>query len=146
LLAQYSGRRDIKFTNAYVPVNQIADYFNAADLVVLPHVKASQSGVLMASYAAGKPVVATDSGGLGEVVKNSNSGLVVPPRDANAIAEAVITLLDNPDRRRALGVNAKTSGETTYSWATIAATTADLYRVLNERTPRSDAFPAPRTP
>ena len=146
LLAQCSGHRNIKFVNEYVPVNQIADYFNAADLVVLPHVKASQSGVLMAAYAAGKPVVVTDSGGLGEVVRNSDSGLVVPPRDADAIAEAVITMLDNPDCRRALGVNAKTSGETTYSWATIAATTADLYRVVIEKMPRSDAFPAPRTP
>lgn len=130
LLAEYSGHDDVRFVHEYVPFDQVACYFAAADLVVLPYLTASQSGVLLSAYAAGKPVIATDAGGLGEVVRHGHSGFVVPPRDASAIAEAAVTLLDSPVVRERFGREARRLAATSYSWSGIAVRTLNLYDSL----------------
>ena len=130
LLANYSSDDSVRVRTGYVPLDQVASYFSAADLVVLPYLKASQSGVLLAAYAAGKPVVVTDTGGLSEVVRNGDSGLVVPPNNAQAIAEASITILNDRALRERLGREAKRLAATTFSWTAIGRTTAELYQGL----------------
>jgi glycosyltransferase involved in cell wall biosynthesis len=52
MLAHYVSRPNVRFADAYVPFDRVADYFLAADLVVIPYTKASQSGVLLTAYAA----------------------------------------------------------------------------------------------
>ena len=73
----------------YVPNERVGDYFSAADVVMLPYLSATQSGIAQIAYNFDKPVIATNVGGLAEVVVDGVSGLVVPPNDAHAIAEAV---------------------------------------------------------
>jgi D-inositol-3-phosphate glycosyltransferase len=133
LLEGYSDRPEVYIRDEYIPVDQVCDYFTAADVVVVPYIKASQSGVLLSAYAAGKPVVVTDTGGLSEVVRNGKTGFVVPPKDAAAIARAVIKLLDDADFRRRCGLEAKLLADTVYSWVTISKTTASLYESLVTR-------------
>ena len=74
----------------------MGSYLSAADVVVLPYTKTYQSGVLLAAYAAGRPVVVTDTGGLSEVVEHGKTGLVVPPRDPESLADAISRLLEDP--------------------------------------------------
>jgi glycosyltransferase involved in cell wall biosynthesis len=116
--------------NEYIPSNRVAEYFSTADIVVLPYTKASQSGVLLSAYAAGKPVVVTDTGGLAEVVKNGVSGYVVPPNDADALAAACVRLLTDSAARELCGCEAKRLADTTYAWANIGRTTKALYLAL----------------
>ena len=130
ILAQYRHRPNVKFSGGYVPLEGVADYFLAADLVVIPYTKASQSGVLLTAYAAGRAVIATDVGGLGEVVKDGVSGLLVPPRDPAALAAAVITLLENDSFRERIGREAQRLAESTYSWTVIAESTSKVYESL----------------
>lgn len=61
------------------------------------------SNVILEYMAAGLPVVATDVGGIGEAVEHGSTGLLVPDGDDNAFAEAIVTLLLNPERRIAMG-------------------------------------------
>ena len=107
LLAPYGACPNIHIRDEYIPRDEAADYFAAADLVVLPYTKASQSGVLLLAYAAGKAVVVTDTGGLPEVVQHGRTGFVVPPKDARAIAEASIRILNDPEFGRRLGRQAR---------------------------------------
>jgi len=130
LLAPYAGCRSIHIRDEYIPRDQAADYFAAADLVVLPYTKASQSGVLLLAYAAGKAVVVTDTGGLPEVVQHGRTGFIVPPKDAGAIAEASIRILNDPDLGRRFGAQARLLAATVYSWQAIGATTLELYQSL----------------
>jgi len=73
----------------YVPNEEVELYFAAADVVVLPYVSATQSGILQIAYGFDKPVVVTDVGGLAEGVADGVTGYVVPPEDATALAGAI---------------------------------------------------------
>src|SRR5262249_1977041 len=72
------------FVERYVPVEEVGYYFAASDVVALPYVEVSQSGVLLLAYSSSKPVVVTDTGGLSEIVEVGRSGLVVPAKDVKA--------------------------------------------------------------
>ena len=75
----------------------------------------------------GRPVVTTDAGGLGESVDEGKSGYVVPPRDAAALAHALVKVLEPPQRAAEMGAYARELAETRYSWAGIATRTGELY-------------------
>jgi glycosyltransferase involved in cell wall biosynthesis len=130
LIDQLRGHDDIRCVPEYVPLEKVDSYFSAADLVALPYTKSYTSGILLAAYAAGKPVVVTDTGGLSEVVEEGKSGAVVPPRDATALANAIIDIFQTPGKLTAMGQHAKYLGETTYSWKGIAIKTLSLYQGL----------------
>ena len=76
--------------NRYVPNEDLRPYFDAAEVVVLPYVSATQSGVAQLAFGFGKPVITTRVGGLHEVVEDGVNGLVVPPQDEQALAAAVV--------------------------------------------------------
>jgi glycosyltransferase involved in cell wall biosynthesis len=74
----------------YVPNEEVGRYFSAADIVVLPYVSATQSGIVQIAYQFDKPVIATDVGGLAEVVLNERTGFIVKPEAPEEVANAVI--------------------------------------------------------
>lgn len=111
-----------------VPEPKVTELFQRASVVVLPYVEASQSGVLFIAYALGRPVIVTDVGSLPEVVDDGQTGFVVPPRDSEALAGAILRILKNADLRESMGRNAYNkvaSGD--LSWKTIAARTVEVY-------------------
>lgn len=82
-------RGNIKLVEGYVPDQEVEKYFAAADLVVLPYVSATQSGIAQIAYGFDKPVVVTDVGGLPDVVRHKETGYVVPAKSAQEIAQAI---------------------------------------------------------
>ncbi|MBV9543769.1 MAG: glycosyltransferase family 4 protein [Chloroflexi bacterium] len=89
--------------NEYVSDDARSALFQEASVVVLPYVEASQSGVIPLAYRFGKPVIATTVGGLPEMVEHGRTGLLVPPRDEQSLAAAIVHLLRNDNLRRQLG-------------------------------------------
>jgi glycosyltransferase involved in cell wall biosynthesis len=73
----------------YVPNERVNAYFSAADAVVLPYLSGTQSGIAQIAFNFDRPLIATSVGGLGEVVKSGETGLVVPPGDPAALADAI---------------------------------------------------------
>ena len=88
-IAASPARGIIELVDGFVPDDTVEDYFVAADLVVLPYVSATQSGIVQIAYNYERPVVTTDVGGLPEVVRDGETGYVVPPADPQALAAAV---------------------------------------------------------
>src|SRR5262245_7658695 len=123
LFDDISDYDDIICVNTYIPFEEIGSYFLASDVVVLPYVKTYTSGVLLAAYAAGKPVIVTDTGALGEVVEAGKSGLIVPPKDVKALTQAIVEIVRDADRIETMGQYAKYLAETTYAWENIALKT-----------------------
>jgi len=76
--------------------------------------------------ASGIPSVAGDSGGVRSAVRDGETGLVVPPTDVDAIADAIRSLLLNADRRKLMGVAARRAVETHYNWDRVARDTRDF--------------------
>ncbi len=123
-------RNDVLCIASYVPLETVGYYLAAADVVVLPYTRTYQSGVLLAAYAAGRPVVVTDTGGLGEVVEVGKSGYVVPPRDVKALARGIIDVLADREQLIAMGEHAKYLARRTYAWDGIASRTIELYQSI----------------
>jgi glycosyltransferase involved in cell wall biosynthesis len=114
--------------NYHIPYEEGADLIQRSSIIVLPYTDASQSGVVPMAYGFKKPVVVTDVGALREIVVNGVTGLIVPPRDPKALAEAIITLLSNRELRESMGENAYKKLKTDLSWDNITPTTMRVYR------------------
>src|SRR5437588_3242073 len=81
--------------------------------------------------ASGIPSVAGDSGGVRSAVRDGETGIVVPPTDADAITEAIRSLLLNPERRQQMGRAARYAVETRYNWDRVARDTREFtYEVI----------------
>ncbi len=127
-----SGR--VILQNRYLPDQEVADLFERARIVVLPYTQASQSGVLAIAFAFGKPVVVTRTGGLPEAVGEGEAGLIVPPDDPRALADALERLwLDAPLRAQLAEAGRRRITEQ-IGWPLIAQRHMDLYqRMIHER-------------
>ena len=80
----------VTLINEYVPDERLGDYFGAADVVILPYVSATQSGVVQLAFGYGLPVIASRVGGLPDVVRDGETGLLVPPGDPDALVAAIV--------------------------------------------------------
>lgn len=80
----------IETVEGYIPDREVEKYFAASDLVVLPYVSATQSGIVQIAYGFTKPVVVTNVGGLPEVVTDGKTGYVVESQNPDELARAVV--------------------------------------------------------
>ena len=110
--------------DAYVPNEDVATYFRAADVVALPYISASQSGIVQIAYGFDLPVITTDVGGLPEVVRDGETGLLVPPQDADALACALIRFF-REGMRGPLSDNV-TRAKGQYGWEALVRTLEDF--------------------
>ena len=89
------------------------------DLFVLPSLNEGMGRALIEAMAAGLPVIASRVGGIPAVISHERTGLLVPPRDADALAEALRRLLDRPEWAKQLGVAASHSVDSRYGSASM---------------------------
>lgn len=93
LLDQISKSRymnNITLIDEYVPDNRIPVYFGAANVVVLPYTRASQSGIAHIAMSFGKPIIVSEVGGLAESMRDYSGAVFVPPGDSDAIKNELI--------------------------------------------------------
>jgi glycosyltransferase involved in cell wall biosynthesis len=113
--------------NRFVSTAERTSLFARASVVVLPYIEASQSGVVHVAYGLGKPVVATRVGALPDVVDDGRTGLLVPPGDESALADAIVSLLQDPLRRRTFGQAGREKLERDCSPEAVASKTIAVY-------------------
>lgn len=104
-------------------------YYRAADVFVLPSYEEIFGIVNLESMACGTPIVASKIGGIPDIVRDGENGLLVPPRDSKALADAIIYLMENKDIREKMGKNGKKKAKD-YSWERIAEETEKVYLSL----------------
>ncbi|PYE20218.1 glycosyltransferase involved in cell wall biosynthesis [Williamsia limnetica] len=102
----------------YVAHTDVAGIVQSARVVVTPYVRASQSGVAHLAFTFGRPVIASAVGDLPDVVRDGETGLLVPAGDAAALAAAMVTLLTDPDLAERLGCTGRSF--LTESWSVAA--------------------------
>ena len=89
-IEEFGLSEQVSLFNQYIPKNEVADYFAAADVVVQPYLSATQSGVAQVAYHFEVPIITSNVGGLAEVIPHEKAGLIVPPNDSSALAKAII--------------------------------------------------------
>jgi glycosyltransferase involved in cell wall biosynthesis len=112
----FTGQRD-----------DVAQIMNALDFLVVPSEHEPFGLVLVEAMALGKPVVATHSGGIPEIVREGETGLMVPVADSTALAEKIAYYLDYPDRARRAGEAGDRRVESCFTLTTMAEKFAALY-------------------
>lgn len=130
LLSQFRNCNDVRCINEYIPFENVGSYFSASDIVVLPYIKTYQSGILLLAYAAAKPVIVTETGGLSETVEEGKSGFIVPSGDARSLAQGIIMMLESTLQMNQMGKYGKVLADTKYSWKNIADKTLEVYQQL----------------
>jgi glycosyltransferase involved in cell wall biosynthesis len=118
--------------NKFIKREEVSRLFQQASVVALPYIEATSSGIIPLAYAFAKPVVATTTGSISEVVDHGKTGLLVPPCDSQALAEAVIRLLQDDELRHQMGQQALEKTTKELSWTTIAQQTSEVYRLVME--------------
>lgn len=102
--------------------------FAAADIFVLPSLDEGMPNVLLEAMASGLPAVATSAGGSAELVISDATGLLVPPGNHRALAEALQVLTRDPDLGRRMGRKARARAEQIFSWRRVALGMEQLAR------------------
>lgn len=117
-------RDDLIFTDFREDIPQIMAAF---DIFVLPSINEPFGRVLIEAMACGKPVVATEGGGVPEIVKDAQTGILVPMENPSAISKAVISLLEDNKRAKELGLSGRKRAEDFFGIETNVKQTENLY-------------------
>ncbi|MEU6696756.1 glycosyltransferase family 4 protein [Pseudonocardia sp. NPDC046786] len=142
-VAEHRVRRSVEFLG-HLPDAELTALLRAADAVVLPSRYEPFGIVALEAAAVGATLVASTAGGLGEVVRDGETGLGFEPGDVPGIADAVDRALSDPRaaRRRARAARARL--RTDFAWPTIAARTAEIYAAARPGPPQN--LPRPKIP
>lgn len=126
---QAAAPANVRFDPRFVSDDELPAYFERADLVVLPYLRADQSGVLFTALAFGKPLLLSDVGGFPELA-DTGAARIVPAGDARALGEALRELLRDRAALTEMCVKARAAAHGRYSWGSVAAAHIELYEQL----------------
>ena len=109
----------------------IPDFLSIMEIFVLPSCSREGLGIsIIEAMAAEKPVVATDIGGIPEVVKNGETGFLVPPQNPEALAHAIIELLRNPRKAKTIGKQGRIRFKEKFTNKRMLSEVENLYKSL----------------
>jgi glycosyltransferase involved in cell wall biosynthesis len=115
----------------YLPRDQLIKHLRQANLFVQPSIASEMFGMAVAdAMAAALPVVATNVCGLPELVANGETGLLVPPDNADELAEAILHLLNDPSLSERMGRAGRSRVERRFSWEAAVDRLNPLYQAV----------------
>jgi glycosyltransferase involved in cell wall biosynthesis len=125
--------RDLEIADkvTFVPyVLGFSDSLAAIDIFCLPSLQQGLGTIMLEAMALGRPVIATGVGGVASVIRDGETGLIVPPQNNGELARRILELLDQPARARAIGAQARKLVVEQYAVSTMVDRTSQLYREL----------------
>jgi glycosyltransferase involved in cell wall biosynthesis len=118
--------------------SDIPEILSLLDVFILPSLAEGLGRSMLEAMAAGKPIVASAVGGIPEAIEDGKSGLLVPPDDSRALAQAIALLLDNPEKAQELGRASRTRAELLFDQDKMIDSISALYEeLLNNSRPES---------
>lgn len=112
---------------------EVINQYATSELFILPSISSLQEGfgiVVLEALACETPIISTDIVGVADDVKNTNSGIIIPPKDIDALKEAIITILSNKELQLKMGKNGRELVQSKYEWKQIANSIYNLYGEL----------------
>jgi len=125
------GINDRVIFAGYIPDNALPQFYAACDITVLPSKDASEGFglVLLEAMATGKPVVGSRVGGIPDVISDELTGLMVPPNSEGDLSEAIISLFNDAEKRKRMGVAAREFADS-ISWYNVAKRVESVYKEI----------------
>ena len=128
LTTRMAAMPTIETIDAYISAADTSTLFQSAEVVALPYKDATQSGVLASAFGNHRPVVASATGGIPDVVTDGINGLLVPPGDATALADALERVLTTRSLAASLTDGARETAQGSLNWDHIADNLFTSYR------------------
>jgi glycosyltransferase involved in cell wall biosynthesis len=116
-----------------VPLDELATYYRSADICVVPSIYDNSPYTCLEAMACGRPVIGTTSGGTKEYVTDQVCGIIVPPRDTDALKDAIIRLLKDNALREQMGRNARQRAVEKFGRQHIAMETLSIYETAKRK-------------
>lgn len=132
LVKQHGCSDNVSFI-PYIPLAQIPDYYRSADVSVVPSLYDNAPCTVLEGMSTGKPVVTTSAGGSKEYVVHGESGFVVAPKDAEALAAVISELLLDSQKRLSMGSNARKRILEHFDPTKLAKETVEIYQLAIQR-------------
>ena len=130
--ARASGHANkIRFTG-FASDKEVIDLMTSADVLVVPSIYEPFGIVALEGMATGVPVVASQVGGLAEIIDHDRTGVFVYPRSPESIAWGIDKILSDPDHAKWITENAKEKLHKAYSWEAVAMKTVEVYKKVVE--------------
>ena len=126
LVRRYRLDKNVEFLGS-ISRNRLPEYYSQADIFVLPSVYEPFGIVILEAMAARLPVVASNVGGIPEIVKNNKTGLLMPSKEPKALASAIEALVDDAHLRKIMGAAGRRRVERYFTWERIAKKTLEIY-------------------
>ncbi|MCC8068389.1 MAG: glycosyltransferase family 4 protein [Ruminococcus sp.] len=132
-ISEYKDLDYIEFRNRFIPDSELIALIKKSMFMVCPYTDATQSGVVMSAFTFNKPMLATNVGGLPEMVVNNKYGIIVEEKNVDALVEGMTKLLSAPDKLKEYSENI----EKDYilgnrSWKKIAKEITDFYKIVQK--------------
>jgi glycosyltransferase involved in cell wall biosynthesis len=116
-----------------LPRDKLIEYYQKSTICVIPSIWENYPYVCLEAMACEKPIIASDIGGIKDMIINGHNGILVPPGSSKSLGEAIVNLLKDRHLRKKLGVNARESIEQNYTSEKIVQKTLNIYRSLLEK-------------
>jgi glycosyltransferase involved in cell wall biosynthesis len=129
-LPKLPNNGEFRLITRHISNVELAGLFQKSSLVVCPYLDSSQSGVLLTAYGFNKPVIASRTGGFPEYMEHNKTGLLVNPGDANQLANAIVGLLTDHDKRESIKKEMQKYSSEDLNWGVIARKTLNTYKTI----------------
>ena len=114
---------------------EFGDALNATDIFCLPSLQQGIGTIMLEAMSKGRPVIASRVGGIDQVVRDGETGLLIPPSDSDSLAKRILELLDDPANAREMGRAARVEVARDFSVDQMVSKTVAVYRDILEAKP-----------
>ena len=128
--AQLSEWHELGIVEWWGERGNMHEMLTQAHIVCLPSYREGLPKVLLEAASCGKPIIATDVPGCREIVHNGENGILVPLKDSSSLASAMKELINNPEKRKIIGINGRRLVENEFSEEIVVSQTLKVYQEL----------------